>query len=368
MIRVSDGKIGSREVFVIVTFMISVEISDFTPTFLFKDGKTATWMIPVLAGLTLILPFLVLTSLLKKYRNKGLIDVIYLLLGKYAGFVINIILFLIIFLALIANTRNYVNIIQTMFLPMTPNVVLYVILIAGACFIASRGLEVMGRTIWVLYLPIVFVLVLIVLLVLGNVNISNLFPLLGSGLVPIIKTSVVNSPIVADIFLLSALYHQVRSHKEFKYPVLLGYASSIILLMVFFAIYIGVYDYPSVNYILFPFQQLTMLINTGRYVINFEAFYLFFWVIASVVRYAIYLYLTAAIFSYTLKMKEFEPLILPLSALTILLGMIPKNMVDTQKIYRENILLQGTWLIFILLPFLLWFASVIRGGKKNEAQ
>lgn len=35
MIKKSDGKIGSREVFVLVVYMISLELSDMTPTFLF---------------------------------------------------------------------------------------------------------------------------------------------------------------------------------------------------------------------------------------------------------------------------------------------------------------------------------------------
>jgi len=132
-----------------------------------------------------------------------------------------------------------------------------------------------------------------------------------------------------------------------------------------YMIYVATFDYPSVNHVMFPFHQTLTLIHLGRFFINVEAFYFAFWVIASVIRYTIYLYLTAAIFAYTLRLKEFEPLILPFAALVVLLGMLPGNIMQTTLIYRQSILLKSTWLIFILLPFVLWLLSKIRGDKSK---
>jgi spore germination protein KB len=365
MMQKSDGKIGSREVFVLVAYMISVELSDLTPTFLFDKGKTATWMIPLFAGMVMIPLFLLLSALLKKYEDKGLIDIVYTLMGKYIGFIVNFILFLIMLVATAVNSRDYVDIIQTLYLPRTPRVAIYILLMTAVWFIASRGLEVIGRTAWFIFPILTVVLGIFVVLALGKVELSFLFPFWGDGLLETLKTSVQHSAITGDILVLPALFPYIRSHKDFKAPALLGLLLSMVEMAGSFAIYIATFDYPSVNHILFPFHQTLSLIQLGRYFINIESLYFAFWIIASIIRYTIYLYLTACIFASALNIKEFEPLLLPFTGLVIMLGMIPGNPVETVTVFRQNILMKGTWIFLIALPIVLWILSKIRGERKK---
>lgn len=360
-----DGKIGSREVFVLVAYMISVELSDLTPTFLFEEGKTATWMIPLMTGIMMIPLFLLLSALLKKYEDKGLIDIVYTLTGKYIGFIINFALFLIMFLNTALNSRDYVDIIQTLYLPRTPRTSIYILLMTAVWFIASRGLEVIGRTAWFVFPILTLVLGIFVVMALGKVDLSFLFPFWGSGWLETLKTSVQHIAIEGDILFLPVLFPYVRSHKEFKAPVLLGLLLSMVEMAGSFAIYIATFDYPSVNHILFPFHQTLSLIQLGRFFINIESLYFAFWVMASVIRYTIYLYLATAIFAYTLNIKEFEPLLLPIAGLVIMVGMIPGSPLEVVLVLRQNLLLKGTWIFLIALPIVLWVLSKIRGEHKK---
>jgi spore germination protein KB len=78
--------------------------------------------------------------------------------------------------------------------------------------------------------------------------------------------------------------------------------------------------------------------------------------------------LTALIFSFTLNIKEFEPLLLPFAALAVLLGTIPKNYVEEVYVYRQAFLLKRSWMIFVILPLLLWLISLIKEKRQNEKQ
>jgi spore germination protein (amino acid permease) len=362
----SEGKIGSREVFVLVAYMISVELSDMTPTFLFEEGKTATWMMPLIAGIVIIPPFLFLSALLNKYQDKGLVHIVYDLMGKYIGFIINFILFLIMLLATAINSRDYVDIIQTLYLPTTPRIAIYILLMVAVWFIASRGLEVIGRTAWFAFPIHTVVLGIFVILALGRVDLSFLFPFWGSGFLETLKVSVQNSVIVDDILFLPALFPYVRSHKDFKTPALLGLLLCMVEMAGSFAIYIATFDYPSVNQILFPFHQTLSMIQLGRFFINIESVYFAFWVIASVIRYTIYLYLSTAIFAFTLRIKEFEPLLLPMTGLSIMIGMIPGNPVEIIKVFRKNIIIENSWLFLISLPIVLWILFKLRRERKSD--
>lgn len=363
MIQKSDGKIGSREFFVLVSYAIAVELTDMTPTFLFKDGKTATWMIPIFSGLILTIPFLILLSIIKKFKNKGLVHIVYSIMGKYAGFIINMALFIVLLSALVLNSRNYVDIIQVMFFPRTPRIAIYLILMGSSYFIANRGLETVGRTAWIFYPYLLGALLLVIVLASKEVNLGFLYPLWGPGIKKLIKTSAENSTIVADIFLLTVLYPYARSYKEFKAPVLWGLAVSIFLLSLLFAFYTTIYDYPTAEGVAFPYHQMIMLASVGRFITNIESLFFLFWVIASIVRFTIYLYLTAAIFGYTLGLNEFEPLLLPFSGLTVILGLIPENYIEGVFVYRQNILLKNTWAVFMFLPVILWIVFKLRGEK-----
>jgi len=363
MIQKSDGKIGSKEFFVLVAYSIALEATDMTPTFLFKDGKTATWMIPIFSGIVLTIPLLILLSIIKKFKNKGLIDVVYAITGKYAGFIINMVLFIIILAALILNSRTYVDIIEVMFFPRTPRYAIYIILIGSSYFVANRGLEALGRTAWIFYPYLIGAFILVIILASQDINMKFLYPLWGPGIKEIIKSAIENSSTVVDVFLFTVLFPYARSYKEFKAPVLWGLGVSIFKLSLLFAFYITVYDYPSAEEVAFPFQQMIMLASVGRFLTNIESLFFLFWVIASIVRFAIYLYLTAAIFGYTLGLKEFEPLLLPFGALTIMLGLIPKNYIEEVFIYRQNFLLKDTWVIFVLLPPILWLTLKLRSEK-----
>lgn len=162
MDKASNGVIGSREVFLITLFIIGTKITDMTPTFLYDKGMNSTWVLPLISGAFIIIPFLVVLSLLKKYQNKGLIDIIYTLSGKYVGFVISIYIFLQYLFITSINSRNYTDVLLTMYFPKTPRMIAYLALIAACYFIANRGLEAIGRTVWVLF-PMLFIVGLILI-------------------------------------------------------------------------------------------------------------------------------------------------------------------------------------------------------------
>ncbi|MFZ5987667.1 MAG: GerAB/ArcD/ProY family transporter [Bacillota bacterium] len=365
MIESTDRKIGTRELTALLIISISYKIADMTPITLFKEGQNAAWMMPVISALIMLIPFFALLSLLKKYENKGLIDLIYLLAGKYIGFIISIAIFAVTFAETVLNSRNFVDIQNALFYSNTPTIAIYILVTAGCFFVASRGFEVIAG-ISRIFIPVIgLVIILLIILAWKDANFSYLFPIAGPGPLELLKGSFKNSFILWELFIFTTFFSFSRNYKSFKKASLLGLVVGIFVISLFIIIYTGIYDYPGVEELAFPFQKLKFYVNIGRFFRNIEAFFLFFWIIGFVIRFSAYLYLSTAIFAHSLRLKEFEPLLLPMAGLTILLGMIPPNSIKAILVLRENIVFNGSFILFFFLPPILWGISKLKGDYKR---
>jgi spore germination protein KB len=89
-----------------------------------------------------------------------------------------------------------------------------------------------------------------------------------------------------------------------------------------------------------------------------------FWLIASFVRFSIYLYVNAILFGHLFRIRHFEYLIPSIATLIVFLGMIPESPTFTIFDLREKLLLIATPLFFFL-PCLLWLVAQLKGEFKR---
>lgn len=361
--KISDGQIGTRELVSIIIILIGSKFSDITPNLLIPIGKTSTWLIPFIAAAVISGPFLLILHVLKQFENKNLIEVIYILTGKYIGFVISFLLFVIILAATVLNSRGYVETIASLFYPETPHSIIYLIILLGSYFIANRGLEAIGRTVWICIPYIKLSLLIYLILIWREVNMSFIFPILGPGTKDLLINSTKYSTIFAELFLVTILYPFVRKKKNFHNASYIGIGIAIMELAIFFALYLMVFDYPAIEKLGYPFHHIARMLHIGQFISNLEGVFLAFWVVSAVIRYGILIYLTVMFFSYMLKIKEFEPLLLPFTVLIFLLGLIPENVITAIFVLRSDYLLQGGWPVFIFLPIALWLLTYRRKGN-----
>lgn len=362
----SNGKIGLREFTALYLLTIAAKFSDITPAFLLPKGLTATWMVPLLSALIISVPFLVLLFVLKKTKSTNLVELMEKTLGSYGSFFMLLILFAIILSAAVLNSRSYVETVNTMYMPQTPLPVLYIVFMAICLFIASKGFENIGRTAWIVLPYVKGALFLLLIFVWEDINVLNIFPLAGPGVWEIAKQGVFQTSLYGEIFLFALLAHLGADDYTFKRASFIGLFIAAIELAGMFAIYIFAFDYTSSAHLSFPFHQFTRMANIGRFLTNMEAFFLVFWFVSAIVRISIYLYVTVYVFAKIARLQSFLPLVLPFAALIIWIGMIPDNVIQVELIYRDNYLLHFSWMAIMILPFILWIISRLRGAQ-NES-
>lgn len=352
MIKLSDGKIGFREFASLITFAIGIKLTDTTPTFLFQSGGNAGWLIPVISYMILMLVMIVMFSVLKNNPGKGLMELIFELTGPVGGFLIGALLFAIILAVTVLNSRSYVGIVNTMVYQRTPTPILFLILIAAAGYIAILGLEAIGRVAWVIFPYAFTIFILLFFLVWEYIDWLHLFPIAGPGVPRLLKESLIHTSIFGEIFYLLALVPYVRTFTDFRKASVIGFSLSIFNIVLSTVVYVAVFDYPAVRYLAFPFQQLTRVAQFGQVITHVESIFLFFWLMCSVVHFAVYLYLVSFFFAQTLRIRKMKSLVLPFAGLVFVLGLIPENAVVVNRF--RGILIEWASLLYLVLPFILW--------------
>lgn len=352
MIRLSDGKIGIRELFSLIMITLLMKLTDTTPTLLFGVGQTAGWWLPLITGSCLSLSLLVLLSVLKRHPNKGLLELIFGLTGPYVGFLLGLSVFAIYLSVVVVNSRSYIDIINTMIFQKTPLPALYLMVMGAACYVASLGLETIGRVARIILPYVIVMLLILVLIVWHSADWLHIFPLAGPGIGRVVKEGVLHSAIFGEVLYMTALIPLVRAYKDFRKAAWLGFVLSVMALVVALFLYVAVFGYPTVREIIYPFQQLARTAQIGQVVTNLDSIFFFFWQISTVVHFAIYLYIATYFLAGTLQIADMKPLILPIAGLIVLLGLIGDNISKLNEF--RAILLPIYSMIYLLFPLLLW--------------
>lgn len=360
----NDGKIGLRETSALLVITIAVKATDMTPNLQFVSGKSAAWMIPILAALLIAVPVFLFLRIQSVHRLE-LIDLLYHLMGKPVGFVLSAGLFATTLAATSIDVRSYADLISTMYYPQTPVWVFHILLVAAACYIAGKGLETIGRSSWILFPYIIGANVLLVFLVMAKgISFDYLFPFWGSGIPSISREAFWHSSMYAELIIFLTLALKIKSFSALRKSTWLAWAASALIIAWFYVLYTITFDFATVETILYPYHQMTRYVRIGRFITNLEAFFLIFWIASTFVRFALYLYVLSVLFAHLIRLPLKQgKLLLPLSALAFLIGLFPNNAVELEMLLRER-MLSSVSVFMYTLPFLLLIASVI---KKRRA-
>ncbi|KAB8136245.1 GerAB/ArcD/ProY family transporter [Gracilibacillus oryzae] len=358
------GYLRVREIVAMILIIVGIKLSDSTPALLTQNVQNALWLVPMISCVCIFPSFLLMLYLLKKYKDKNLVQLLEEILGTVIGKIIGFIIFLFAFLSIALDSRNYVEQIKILYYPEGPSGLIFLVLFGVVFFGAKKGFEVIGFSSFIA-LPFIKVSAFfIVFLVLGNLLVQRIFPIFGSGLSDILIEGAAKASIFAELFFILIAYVSTRETDIFYKGSILAAIISLFEIVIFYFIYITVFDYNSVEKIAFPFHDITQFVSFGKFFSNIETIFMVFWLIAAFLKFMILIYLATWIFGAVFNIEDFEPLLLPFTFLIATLGTLPFNSIINELQFR-NYLLNAMTPFLILLPVLLWLVALLRGGLRK---
>lgn len=360
----SRGKIGIREYVAIVVLVVGVKLSDDTPAIFVDFLSNALWIAPLLIGLLSIIPIYLTIKVITAYKNKNLHDVIIHLFGKYIGTFLSCILVLSFLLGLIFDSAIYVNIIGTMYFTQTPTLIIYIVFMMVCAYGAKKGLEHIGTVSWLVLFYIKFSLLIALFLSLRESSTAFIFPIFGPGIMEVITKSTTHVSIFSEFFLMGLIAPYLVSAKAYRKGTWIALVIVTIEISISFLVYLLVFDYEGLKMLDYPYQELIRLIRFG-FLTNIETFFFPFWIIASFIRFTVYLYLIAIFIGGICNIKSFEYLTPIIATIVVIFGMAPEAPTFTIFKLREG-LLGITSPVFLFVPCLMWILAKLRGDLRRE--
>lgn len=361
----TKGLIGMRQLMALLLLMVGAKLSDDTPALLYSDLHNSAWMAPLIAALEFLFPLFLLLKVQERFKNLTLHEINLTLLGKGIGYVVSLFLWLMGTAAIIVDSRNYTDIISTLYFTKTPTLVVYAVLMFVVSYGAKRGLQNIGSLAWLSLWYIKGTLFLALLLTFQAGTTKAIFPLWGPGKIAILKESSLKVSIFADFVYIFLIAKYAASFKEFKKGTLFAFLFLMFELSLAYLAFEMVFDYPTAQLLNYPFHDTIRYITFGRFLTNIETLFFPFWLLAVFVKFSAYLYLNALLFGSLFKIKHFELVIPTLATLYLIMGMAlhpPAFVIFTLR----NVLLNVLTPMVLLYPILLWIVAQAKGMFNNE--
>jgi spore germination protein (amino acid permease) len=359
-----QGNLGIREYVSITILMVGAKAMEDTPTHLYSKVQNASWMIPILSAGLFFIPLFLLLKTLTLFKDKDLFSVIQKLLGKYLGFIVCLLIFLISSYAISFDTRSYANIIRTFYFTTTPNLIIYALLMVICTYGAKKGIQHIGSVTYLIVYVVVVSLWFALILSIQETTIQSIFPIWGPGKLEILKESSQKVTLFADFFLLTMFIPFLTSIKEFKKGTWLAFVYVSIQISVAILVYICMFDV-GMGGIGYPFHTAIRFISIGSFLPNVEIIFFVTWLMSAFIRFTAFLYLNTLMFGHLFKIKDFEYLIPSLATIYLLIGSIPEAVVNVSTEFKAlSLTIAGP--TFAAISIILWLAALLKGEFKHE--
>lgn len=356
------GKISALQMAIIMYPTVIGTAIIAVPAVTGKYAKNDLWLSPIWASITGFLAVFIAFQLHKLYPRQTIIQSSEQIIGRIPGKALGF-LFLFFYLAMNGHSiRVYADFIVGATLHRTPISIVIATIILVCAFTVRAGLEVIGR-IGQLFFPVfILPLIIMVILLIPDLDLNNIFPIMEHGVLPSIKGAFAPQAWFAEFFLISFLIPFLTDiDKGRKWGVISVFSVMLTLvcvnlLILFFVGEVGLKD-------VYPLLGAARYIGLAGFFENLEAGAISIWVLGNFVKFSVVHYCVVLGTAQWLKLSEYRPIVFPLGMLTMLFSFwdLPSQIELTD--YAISGFASYSFLFQTLLPLLLLLIAIVR--KRN---
>ena len=356
--------IQKNELFYILINLITTKMFFTYPRYMVNNSGNAAWIQCIYVSLIYVIIYTFTLILYKKASTVNILDASEFIGGKLLKRIVGILLSIILILNIAVTIRALPESIKTVLLPLTPMKLLMISLGIAIALGAYAGLYSLAR-ICSLFMPVAAVVfVFLLLLLIPDYDITNIYPIFGKGTYNIFISGLSSLGIFSDTIILFILLPFFRNYSEMKAASTkaLTVGSLISFLIVF--IYNLIFSYPASEDFMMPIYQISRLIKIGDFFQRFEAFFEFVWSISIMLYASIYLFVICYIWKEIFDLKYYKELIFPFTVIIISLSYLPSSTVQLSN--TGNIISVFTIPLCIFLPAIIALSFRIKNHIINN--
>lgn len=339
---------------------------------LFVPGHVVTlvaqdaWISVIIgAVLSIVLGYLPMADLARRYPQQTILQYSDKILGKYLGKLIGFICLYNLFILHCWTLREFGEL-MLIFSPKTPMLVSVIIFSMVTAYAVYYGLENIARCSEFL-IPIgMFSLLLIGLSNIANMDLSRLVPVMESGIRPLVGASIVPIGWYASAILGFGFFGpNVNNQKHLIKIGIVAIASGGIFLTLFSIMNIAIFGPEFLKTSNFALLELAKLGSITVYFQRLEPFLVILWICWIFIRAAFFSYVSTASIAQFFKLADYRYFIIPETILAVAYSnYMYRSFMELSYLFASSAL----YYLFAILgiPLLLWSVALIRGKVKKS--
>jgi len=324
----------------------------------FNFARQDLWLSPVWA-FTGVIAVPVVLGLNRLFPDRSVIQTLRDTVGRLPGWVIGGVLWLYYLYISGIILREYGEFVVGTFLSDTPLIVVLGSLVLVCALAVRGGVEIVGRFAD-LFLPAFLLLfLLIVLLIIPDLHITYMMPVLGDGILPSVKGSLVLQIWFGELSIAWFFLPHVSDRENAKKSLWITFGAIILTLVLSNLVTLLLLGELTGGYS-FPFLILARYIDLAEFFTHLEALFMAIWVLGAFVKICVFFYITVIGVAEWMNLADYRPIVFPVALLLTLFGVwVAANYQEmTHTISTSLIPLSFT--MFIVLPALIYAIARIR--------
>lgn len=356
---------GKWEAVLLLVNLTCTKLFLFYPRMTVDDAGTAGWIMTIFVSLFVFILFSILLRLFKKFEGKDILDIAAHAGGKPLKILMGLLMAGMSLLTVVIGLREFAEDMKVISLPSSPLSYVIVFFVAGMVAGSFLGLEAIMR-INAIVIPVISVGYIFILIgVIPNMDLDNLFPILGTGVKDILGKGIFRVSIFFEILTIFIITPFLGKHEKVRSTGYIAFGMSSFFLITGSLTYILTFPYPSSKELFLPTYHMARLINIGRFFQRIESLFVFIWAMAALLYMTSIFYLMLYIIAKTTGLKYLRPLILPFAVITFSAAFIPNNLNDVIRITTEFIYRIIGIAGFIFYALILIIANLRKKQKKR---
>ncbi|NHW37437.1 GerAB/ArcD/ProY family transporter [Paenibacillus aceris] len=321
-----------------------------------QTAKQDAWLSTVCAtGIGVFIAF-VCSRLSQLYPGQTLIDFCKSLFGRYIGYLVIFVYFILWYSVLAIILRQYSEFIAATILPRTPIIVSILGMLLVAVYVTFSGIEVIARCCEILGPITLLGIAIPLLLSLKNIHVSNLLPIyVDAGAMTILKGALPTSTFLGDCILLLVVMGFIAKPKTGMKPALLGVAAAGLLTSVSTFLIVSVFGYRSASGQTYPYFNLIRYISYFNFFQNLDSFVIAIWIISVFTKVSLYFFVCTYGTAQCFGLQKWRRMIWFVAPMVVLLALIPRDFMDSSVFFPQKIAIPYMFPLQMLsLPLLMW--------------
>lgn len=368
----ANAKISVRQFTILIILGIVGDSILILPTIMAASAKQDAWLSMLLASLLGLMTGGLFTWIATRLNGSSLVVASLKQLGGVIGSLFSVLLIFQFFICCLTLMSEMSQFMTTQLMPETPATAILLFFSAVIIIAYRYGIEAFARMSELLFPVFMVLFVFLIVFLLPEVELSNLFPIAAKGISPIIKGAL---PAFAygftEMLILLMLVPHINSNTKLTKPIMSGFAMGAVLLFVIVLFSVLVLGPNLMETKYYPTFVLAQKINIGDFLERLEAIITFLWVITVFYKTILVFFALTTGISQLFRLKESNMLTIPLGMILLVFTIVSTpNITEYNKMLIENY----PWFdiaFCVLLPGLLLVMFYIAGklkGRSNKTE